>query len=332
MQKQTFTKAYVRDFSIIMEEAWYYALSKRLWDILKLKPPKEYPNFYFFNKGLIEVWESKNFIQKIMDAILKKNPNIDFFNDLFKKYAILVKKLKNSSLKDPVYIDNLFEAISIFAIFWYGIQDGRTKKELQNKFVEIRDADIIFDYNDKIVRQRLLKKFPRTKGFEAAIFKDEFLTTIPEIDTIKKRIKKFALIPGKYSKITNLNSFAKKINIKIEVFKKNTSGLIKGTTAYPGIVIGRARIIRRKDEINKIQQGEVLVSPMTTPDVFTAIKKACAIVTDEGGQLCHAAIISRELKIPCIVGTKTASETYINGDLIEVDANNGIVKIIKRKK
>ncbi len=62
MKKQIFTKAYARDFSIIMEEAWYHALSKGLWDMLKLEPPKEYPNFYFFNKGLIEVWESKDFI------------------------------------------------------------------------------------------------------------------------------------------------------------------------------------------------------------------------------------------------------------------------------
>jgi len=330
MKKQKFTKAYARDFSIIMEEAWYYALSKGLWDILKLKPPKEYPNFYFFNNGLIEVWESKNFIQKIMDAILRKNSDINFFNVLFKRYAILVEQLKNTDLKDSIYIDYLFEAISIFALFWYGIQDNRTKKELQNKFVEIRDTDIIFDYNDKIVRQRILKRFPKMKGFETVIFKDEFLSTIPKTDVLKKRIKNFVLIPKKYSKTANLNSFVKEINIEIEVFKKSTSGIVKGITAYPGIVTGKARIIRRKNEIEKMKKGEILISPMTTPDVFIAIKKACAIVTDEGGQLCHAAIISRELKIPCIVGTKTASETYINGDLIEVDANNGIVKIVER--
>jgi len=328
MQKQKFTKAYARDFSIIMEEAWYHALSKGLWDIFKLKPPKECPNFYFFNNGLIEVWESKNFIQNIKDAVLKKNSDINFFNSLFKRYAILIEKLKDNKLKDSIYIDNLFEAISIFAIFWYGIQDKRTQKELQNKFVEIRDTDIIFDYNDKIVRKKLLKKFPKTRGFETTILKDEFLSTIPEIDILKKRIKNFVLIPGKYSKNTNLNNFIKENNIEIEVFEKSTDGLTKGTATYPGIVVGKVRIIRRKDEIDQMKKGEVLISPMTTPDVFIAIKKACAIVTDEGGQLCHAAIMSRELKIPCIVGTKNASEIYKNGDLVEVNADSGIVKMI----
>lgn len=331
MQKQIFTKSYARDFSIIMEEAWYHALSKGLWDILKREAPKEYPNFYFYNNGLIEVWESTSSIQKIMDAIFKKNPDILFFNGLFKRYAVLVKNLKDNDLKDSAYIDTLFEAISIFAIFWYGIQDTRTQKELQNKFVKIRDTDTIFDSNDKIVRQRLLKKFPQAKGFETAIVKDEFLSTIPKIDTLKKRIKNFALIPGKYSKITSLNNFSKEINIEISPFKKSPHELLKGMTAYPGVVNGKVRIIRKKTEISKMKKGEILISPMTTPDVFIALKKARAIVTDEGGQLCHAAIMSRELKIPCIIGTKTASETYRNGDIIEVDADHGIVKMMKRK-
>ena len=63
-----------------------------------------------------------------------------------------------------------------------------------------------------------------------------------------------------------------------------------------------------------------------------AIRKAKAIITDEGGLLCHAAIVSRELKIPCIIGTKIATKILKDNDLIEIDTNNGIVKIIKRAK
>ncbi len=326
-----FIKEFTRDFSIIMEEAWYHALSYRLWDILKLKPPTGYPNFYFYNKGLIEVWENKSYIKKIMDAIFKKNSDIKFFNNLFNKYAILVERLKDDNLNDTAYINSLFEAVSIFSIFWYGIQDNRTSKNLQNKFIKIRDTDIIFDYNDKIVRKRVLRKFPKTKGFETVILKDEFLSTISKLDILKERSKQFVLIPGKFSKITSINNFIKEWNIEIEVFNENTNGIVKGITAYPGIVVGKARIIRRKDEVNKMKKGEVLISPMTTPDVFVAVKKACAIVTDEGGQLCHAAILSRELKIPCIIGTKIASKTYVNGDLIEVNADNGIIKRLNKK-
>ena len=69
---------------------------------------------------------------------------------------------------------------------------------------------------------------------------------------------------------------------------------------------------------------------MTTPDLMPTIKQAKAIITDEGGLTCHAAIISRELGIPCIIGTKIATKVLKNGDLVEVDAEKGILKILKR--
>ena len=69
---------------------------------------------------------------------------------------------------------------------------------------------------------------------------------------------------------------------------------------------------------------------MTTPDLLPAMERATAFITDEGGITCHAAIVAREMKKPCIIGTKTATKILKNGDLIEVDAVNGIVKIIKR--
>ena len=69
---------------------------------------------------------------------------------------------------------------------------------------------------------------------------------------------------------------------------------------------------------------------MTRPEFVQAMKKAVAVVTDEGGITCHAAIVSRELNIPCIIGTKIATQVLNNGDLVEVNANHGIVKILKK--
>ena len=68
---------------------------------------------------------------------------------------------------------------------------------------------------------------------------------------------------------------------------------------------------------------------MTQPSYLAAIKKSAAYITDEGGITCHAAIVSRELKIPCIIGTKYATQVFKDGDLVEVDADNGIVRKIK---
>src|SRR3990167_6630266 len=114
--KQIFAKAYTRDFSVIMEEAWYYALSKRLWELLDANAPKELPNFYYFNKGIIEVWENKSFIQDIMNAIYKKRGNLAFFKKLLEDYKVLVEELKDNKINNGLYLKKLFEAISIFSI------------------------------------------------------------------------------------------------------------------------------------------------------------------------------------------------------------------------
>lgn len=91
---------------------------------------------------------------------------------------------------------------------------------------------------------------------------------------------------------------------------------------------GKVKIINRRAEIGKMQYGDILVSEMTTPEIIMAMKKAGAIITDEGGITCHAAIISRELKIPCVIGTKIATRALHDEDFVLVDANHGEVRKI----
>ncbi len=101
--------------------------------------------------------------------------------------------------------------------------------------------------------------------------------------------------------------------------------LLRGLSASPGVAIGPVQIIPTPKDIHKMQSGGILVTDMTTPDFVPAMKKAVGIVTNSGGQTCHAAIVSRELGIPCIVGTQKATETLHDGELISVDAVHGIV-------
>ncbi|MEK6954962.1 MAG: PEP-utilizing enzyme [Candidatus Micrarchaeota archaeon] len=104
---------------------------------------------------------------------------------------------------------------------------------------------------------------------------------------------------------------------------------IKGTIACMGLATGRVRIIVTPFDLHKMRKGDILVSPMTTPDLVPAIKLAAGIITDTGGMTSHAATISREFKIPCIIGTQHATEILKDGEKVEVDANKGIVKRIK---
>lgn len=105
---------------------------------------------------------------------------------------------------------------------------------------------------------------------------------------------------------------------------------IKGISAYPGLVRGPVRIVRSVKDIERVCRGDILVAVMTFPHFIAAMEKAAAFVTNEGGILCHAAIVSREMKKPCVIGSKVATNVFQDGDLVEVDANKGIVRKIPK--
>ncbi len=101
--------------------------------------------------------------------------------------------------------------------------------------------------------------------------------------------------------------------------------IVKGQTASSGIASGPVKIILSTNDLGKIIQGDVMVTPMTNPDMVMEMKKAAAIITDEGGMTSHAAIVSREMQIPCIVGTENATKVLRDGDVVTVDATHGKV-------
>jgi pyruvate, water dikinase len=102
--------------------------------------------------------------------------------------------------------------------------------------------------------------------------------------------------------------------------------LVGGLGAAPGAASGPVRVVRSLDTAPDLQKGEVLVTHMTAPDWVPLMRKAAGIVTDSGGMTCHAAIVSRELGIPCIVGTRKATEVLRDGEIVTVDATHGTVR------
>lgn len=113
---------------------------------------------------------------------------------------------------------------------------------------------------------------------------------------------------------------------------------LKGVVACQGKATGRVRVILPRDFVQieeaarQFENGEILVTTMTQPNLVVIMKKATAVVTDQGGMTSHAAVISREFQLPCIVGTLNATRALKTGDLVEVDANRGTVKIITRAR
>ncbi len=102
--------------------------------------------------------------------------------------------------------------------------------------------------------------------------------------------------------------------------------IVTGKIACPGKIVGTVKVLLHAQAASKFPKGAILVAHMTHPDYMPAIRRAAAIVTDEGGIVCHAAVISRELNIPCVIATKHATKIFADGDRVEVDAIRGIVR------
>ena len=118
---------------------------------------------------------------------------------------------------------------------------------------------------------------------------------------------------------------AKKENKSMSGPKSEAKILLKGQGAAPGIASGKVVVIRDVKDTGSVREGDILVTKMTNPDMVPAMRKVAAIITDEGGMTCHAAIVSRELGTPAIVGTKTATKVLTNGQLITVDGEKGLI-------
>jgi pyruvate,water dikinase len=101
--------------------------------------------------------------------------------------------------------------------------------------------------------------------------------------------------------------------------------ITKGLAASPGRVSGRVILIKEGMSLDLVQKGDILVTQMTTPDMVPAMTRAIAIVTDEGGMTCHAAIVTRELGVPCVVGTTNATKLIHDGQIITVDGTIGVI-------
>ncbi len=150
---------------------------------------------------------------------------------------------------------------------------------------------------------------------------------------IGKRKRGYALICLKNNRILLTGG---KFNVlyKNIVLTKPKTDHLEGRVAMTGKARGRVRVILHNKrnivkEVANFKKGEILVTEMTRPDTVLACKKAAAIITDEGGITSHAAIVSRELKIPCVIAAKIATRLLKTGDMVEVDADKGVIKILK---
>ena len=262
------------------------------------------------------------------------------FNAHWKKvkpYTMGNKKLKNiKELKD--YINNLIELWITTIVYWVIPRIPQLPEEIRKNSEEKRQKiEHISDIRSVVIVEFIKEKYPEYKEIANMMLPEEMYLlekrklNNKELKEIKKRQKGECMINGKELPIENLEKELLKRNLKIPKEKVSNVKELKGQIACKGKVKGKVRLILYKEQIKDIKDREILVTEMTTPDYVPAMKKAAAIITNEGGVTCHAAIASRELRKPCIIGTKIATKIFKNGMLVEVDADKGIIKILEKK-
>lgn len=187
-----------------------------------------------------------------------------------------------------------------------------------------------------ILARPILNEVARRIGvsYEQCIYHlpDELLQSLREeksviaVGELEQRLGQYAMatVDGLHTELL-LGSDVDELK-KVLTQSSEKAEAVKGMIAYPGVVQGRVKVLKDRSELHKVEKGDVLVTKLTTPDFVLAMEKAAAIVTDLGGITSHAAIVSRELHIPCIIGTKIATQVLKDGDVVEVDADKGIVR------
>ncbi len=206
-----------------------------------------------------------------------------------------------------------------------------------NSRLELRDAWASLVFAMRRFSGELCSRFGLPKGglrdylFEEELHLIETGERVPE-EILKQRLE-FCIVALKEGKIIVLTGKDAKDFFEKNVPKEEQADFVKGMVANKGKAQGIAKVLlfdeNLVEEMQRMKKGQILVVGQTRPMLVPALKKAAAIVTDEGGITSHAAIVSREFGIPCIVGTHNATRVFKDGDLILVDADNGIAKKIK---
>ncbi|HBV02142.1 MAG: Phosphoenolpyruvate synthase [Parcubacteria group bacterium GW2011_GWA2_43_17] len=257
--------------------------------------------------------EFKKIINNKQKYLHDRKKIIDFHN---KQQQMRKQILKNSKL--PPHIKNIF-------YFFAKQSDWREVRKARNMLDEFY-MDLL---RTEIARRNKIKP-------ELLLFSDlSELTDIKfspgYISELECRKKHYLLLWDEKSKKAKIVSGqeAREIHaIFLRVFNHQFKNL-QGVSACAGKIKGTAKLVITKSDFKKFNKGDIMVTQMTRPEFLPIMKKAGAIVTDEGGITSHAAILSRELNIPCVIGTQVATNRLNDGDEVEVDAFQGIVRLLK---
>ncbi|MBI2437117.1 MAG: hypothetical protein HYV41_05290 [Candidatus Magasanikbacteria bacterium] len=318
VEKENIIMTPIRD-SIIVEERrslLNLALNKNSADFdILLTEHVEYFSF-LKRKGMFLEFFDESYYRDQINKI--SNPNIELskLNDdrkkrkeIFDQFLVGIESIRDQTILRTVNESIFFRSWRTERIEQSSFYAFPLIKELARRIGLSNELDVLYLYPDEI--SKLLKGVGDDVSEQIKRRKEGYVFMIQD-DSVE--------ICEDGSNLTEL----------VSTFIEDTHDLVSvhGNISYPGRVKGYAVVVQNRQDYEKINRDDILVTPSTIPEMVPYLKNVKAIITEEGGILSHGALISRELQIPCIIGTKVATKVFKDGDLVEVDAEKGIVKKI----
>lgn len=317
----------------------YRAPEEHLMGLFKLIEKKVEQNPEFLHKVSKESYEETKDCEKFYNNVKDLDFETLSWKEFKKYFNILLEKFTQSVPKIliGVYFPQALERLP-----------GEKEKYAEGEKALIKTRDkidyIVAPYGNilgGIMTKAIIKRLKLQKNLARFISIEEvkhilakegnleksFFENLKE--NLKQRQKYFMTGGGKVWTIP-LEDYLKERGWELKKHDTNVSE-IKGQSCLKQdqIIRGKVKIVLNKRQFDKIENGDIIVAPMTTPEYVPILSKVKAIITNEGGITCHAAVVSREMNIPCIVGTNIATDILKDGDLVEIDTASGVVKKIK---
>lgn len=346
MQKVNWHKVATREFSFL-----WGSYTTSVYKIMRKMTGTEVRyNLYHTRKRTFTVYRDKKDVERsyrLINNLAKTNPNkilgyMDILEDLMKEsyilFGIIKKTKKKSELKKLlIKLDKIFLQTILYYLYLvflgYGGHLPATKaliKKHRQRFEKLRMLTIDVDMHNQ---------FPRLFGSFDPKFKKHilYMTRQEIIRVLKKQRVDWKKIQARHKEtlmitknnITGEYPYSRikdALNFELAHLKINSNiKILRGSTACKGKVKGKVIKVLKEVDYKKIKAGNIVVTTMTKPSIIPYLKKVKGIITNDGGTLSHASIISREMKIPCVVGTLHATDILKNNETIILDATRGII-------
>ncbi len=332
----TYIKVYTRDISVLCVQYWYRGERDGLAQVT-CGNTSYAPMFVYEPDVGVSAWYSEDSSEDARRLIQYFKDRPSLFAERCDWYMQQCRELRAivDEKREIGFVELLRRIVDSMPNFTIAVVLGEEGQDIAPELVDMAVAtraatDTVAWAADAFLQDIVAEMLGEHADWRTMLTAEEIIGVLPSPSEIEKRKTGWVFFQGVLYPGMTVQECEKRFDIVLPQDVSTDCCEITGQIANGGVAHGTVRVLRSSKDCEAFVPGEVLVASMTTPNYISAMKRAIAFVTDEGGITCHAAIIARELGVPCIIGTKIATKVLKDGDVVEVDAEKGVVTIVKR--